>query len=347
MDTGLSALDLLSAAAFAHEEHRAHVHQPEREYPLDPALEPQFAPFQNGQLPPLPPESYEAYEPAPPAPVVEQQADDDGDKTDDDDTLAGPRITFKRPRDDDDPDPGRQLNGLGAHHEPPPFFAPSSLPSLASLGTFPPSSLPPLPSLSSSFLPPLPDLAHFTVLPPIPTTTSPYHPAPPSQHPHPQSLPHWVPEDAGLIRCVCPYTSDDGFTIQCDMCNVWQHAGCVSISPEDVPDEYLCELCDPRGAHERGVDGQRAEESQRRRMEAELRRAGDGEMRRGASVGVGAQVRQHQEIIQQQLQQQQQREHEHAVAAAALEQPAPRGKPRRSLTDDGSKNSVIRAPMKN
>ena len=91
-----------------------------------------------------------------------------------------------------------------------------------------------------------------------------------------------VPEDAGIIRCVCSYTSDDGFTIQCDSCNVWQHANCVSIRPEAVPEEYLCELCDPGAARERGVDRRRAEEGQRRRTENETR--GEG-MRRVSSGG--------------------------------------------------------------
>ncbi|KAM0754909.1 hypothetical protein T439DRAFT_278757, partial [Meredithblackwellia eburnea MCA 4105] len=88
----------------------------------------------------------------------------------------------------------------------------------------------------------------------------------------PHLLAHYVPPESGIIRCVCSVTADDGFTIQCDRCNVWQHALCVEISPDDVPDEYLCELCDPDGARSRGVDPRRAEEGQRRRIEAELMR---------------------------------------------------------------------------
>ncbi|KAL2062209.1 hypothetical protein VTL71DRAFT_6475 [Oculimacula yallundae] len=35
-----------------------------------------------------------------------------------------------------------------------------------------------------------------------------------------------------------------GFFLQCDMCKVWQHGGCVGIMNEDTsPDEYFCEEC--------------------------------------------------------------------------------------------------------
>ena len=41
-----------------------------------------------------------------------------------------------------------------------------------------------------------------------------------------------LPEDAG------------GLFIQCDMCKVWQHGGCVGIFDEaSTPDEYFCEQC--------------------------------------------------------------------------------------------------------
>ncbi|KAI9732946.1 MAG: hypothetical protein M1818_007379 [Claussenomyces sp. TS43310] len=44
---------------------------------------------------------------------------------------------------------------------------------------------------------------------------------------------------------VADYTDDlAGFFLQCDMCKVWQHGGCVGIKNEDMsPDEYFCELC--------------------------------------------------------------------------------------------------------
>lgn len=49
----------------------------------------------------------------------------------------------------------------------------------------------------------------------------------------------------GKIRCVCGNEEDDGFTIQCDGCLVWQHAICVGIARTTVPDTFLCEECRP------------------------------------------------------------------------------------------------------
>ncbi|ORX51607.1 SET domain-containing protein, partial [Hesseltinella vesiculosa] len=54
------------------------------------------------------------------------------------------------------------------------------------------------------------------------------------------------PVDTGLIRCICDSTEDDGFTIQCDRCLTWQHAYCMNISQKNIPDRYLCALCDKR-----------------------------------------------------------------------------------------------------
>ncbi|KAL9559568.1 hypothetical protein MBANPS3_000353 [Mucor bainieri] len=51
------------------------------------------------------------------------------------------------------------------------------------------------------------------------------------------------PVDTGLIRCVCPSTEDDGFTIQCERCLVWQHAFCVHITHANIPEHYLCDQC--------------------------------------------------------------------------------------------------------
>lgn len=53
-------------------------------------------------------------------------------------------------------------------------------------------------------------------------------------------------EDDGTIRCICGYDHDDGFTIQCEKCLVWQHAACVGITEDCVPNEYFCEKCLPR-----------------------------------------------------------------------------------------------------
>jgi hypothetical protein len=35
-----------------------------------------------------------------------------------------------------------------------------------------------------------------------------------------------------------------GLFVQCDICKVWQHGGCVGIMTEESsPDEYFCEQC--------------------------------------------------------------------------------------------------------
>lgn len=57
------------------------------------------------------------------------------------------------------------------------------------------------------------------------------------------------PPDSGRIRCVCQYDEDDGFTIQCEQCLVWQHAKCVGIGKNSVPEQYFCDECNP-GWHE-------------------------------------------------------------------------------------------------
>ncbi|KAJ2549263.1 SET domain-containing protein 3 [Coemansia sp. RSA 1933] len=75
-------------------------------------------------------------------------------------------------------------------------------------------------------------------------------------------------EDQGLIRCICNIDDDDGFTIQCENCLVWQHAVCVGVEQDNVPDEYLCEKCNPRK-----LDVKRAVEYQRRRLDSEHRNA--------------------------------------------------------------------------
>lgn len=75
-------------------------------------------------------------------------------------------------------------------------------------------------------------------------------------------------EEDEVTRCVCGYLEypgtpseaaksgaaltdpdaqgDDisGLFIQCDICKVWQHGGCVGIMQEEAsPDEYFCEEC--------------------------------------------------------------------------------------------------------
>ncbi|KAI8051243.1 hypothetical protein BDF22DRAFT_744854 [Syncephalis plumigaleata] len=82
-------------------------------------------------------------------------------------------------------------------------------------------------------------------------------------------------EDEGVIRCICDYDFDDGFTIQCDDCLVWQHGVCVGISEDNVPKEYLCERCSPRW-----LDTKAARERQKKRYEHFQRRVREPRKRR-------------------------------------------------------------------
>lgn len=50
----------------------------------------------------------------------------------------------------------------------------------------------------------------------------------------------------GEIKCICGFTEDDGFTIQCEKCFVWQHIICVGIDKNELPEVYFCDRCDPR-----------------------------------------------------------------------------------------------------
>ncbi|CAG9822140.1 unnamed protein product [Phaedon cochleariae] len=47
-----------------------------------------------------------------------------------------------------------------------------------------------------------------------------------------------------VTRCICTFVHDDGYMVECDRCKVWQHVQCV-VKNRQVPDEYLCEVCDP------------------------------------------------------------------------------------------------------
>ncbi|SHO79483.1 Similar to S.cerevisiae protein SET3 (Defining member of the SET3 histone deacetylase complex) [Malassezia sympodialis ATCC 42132] len=104
-------------------------------------------------------------------------------------------------------------------------------------------------------------------------------PTPPAVQPAPTDTPadeadddqendQGTDEEAGVIRCICECDDDDGFTIQCDKCFVWQHCACFGMSHSSVPDEYLCEQCDPRP-----VDVEYARAHQQRRLQEEVRKA--------------------------------------------------------------------------
>ncbi|KAK6531624.1 hypothetical protein TWF694_002803 [Orbilia ellipsospora] len=72
------------------------------------------------------------------------------------------------------------------------------------------------------------------------------------------------------IRCFCGYDQDDGFTIQCDKCQHWQHGSCVKINPKNVPDTFICYYCEIRDLHQSDV--KRAKDLQSKRIEVEGRK---------------------------------------------------------------------------
>lgn len=78
-----------------------------------------------------------------------------------------------------------------------------------------------------------------------------------------------------LIGFYCSgFLHDDGFMIECDKCKVWQHVRCVIKNNKKVPDDYLCEECDPTKpvdkAKARSLQQQWMRENQER--EAKLRK---------------------------------------------------------------------------
>lgn len=159
-----------------------------------------------------------------------------------------------------------------------------------------PTVLPPLPSLPpihqlpplQTFLPSTSSSRHtshvlnpFSSLPPLPSPPPAPIPQPAQIQPQapPFPPPHAIPIDAGTISCPCPNpTIDDGFTIQCEICNIWLHASCMGIREEDentnggklvmldgreVPEVFWCGRClewekDVREKKGRGGRGRRS-----------------------------------------------------------------------------------------
>lgn len=54
-----------------------------------------------------------------------------------------------------------------------------------------------------------------------------------------------TPDDS-ITRCICEFQHDDGYMIQCDKCGVWQHVDCMEVDRNNIPESYMCELCEPR-----------------------------------------------------------------------------------------------------
>ncbi|EEB06660.2 transcription elongation regulator [Schizosaccharomyces japonicus yFS275] len=49
-----------------------------------------------------------------------------------------------------------------------------------------------------------------------------------------------------VTRCICGSATDNGETfVQCDGCDNWQHASCMGLKSDALPEKYYCELCRP------------------------------------------------------------------------------------------------------
>ncbi|KAH8373407.1 hypothetical protein KR009_005957 [Drosophila setifemur] len=80
-----------------------------------------------------------------------------------------------------------------------------------------------------------------------------------------ETAPEAEAEDDSVTRCICELTHDDGYMICCDKCSAWQHVDCMGIDRQNIPEEYMCELCQPRA-----VDKTRARALQRQKRKEHM-----------------------------------------------------------------------------
>ena len=90
------------------------------------------------------------------------------------------------------------------------------------------------------------------------------------------------------IQCICSYQHDDGFLIECNKCNKWQHGVCMGISEGNVPELYECSICIPDAHHldiETAINTQEGfRESYQKEQEETERREKESEGREGGGV---------------------------------------------------------------
>ncbi|XP_064610601.1 PHD finger protein 20-like isoform X3 [Liolophura sinensis] len=54
-----------------------------------------------------------------------------------------------------------------------------------------------------------------------------------------------------VVNCHCGQNEENGLMIQCEVCFCWQHAACFNITPQTLPQRYVCYVClDPPGVRE-------------------------------------------------------------------------------------------------
>lgn len=101
-------------------------------------------------------------------------------------------------------------------------------------------------------------------------------PHPPPQRRQPQApVDGGVEEDDGEIICICEMRHDDGFSVQCETCNNWQHMICYYPSESDRPGEHqkhYCFDCQPRWLD--ADQAKQRQEKQIRRQALDSRRPG-------------------------------------------------------------------------
>lgn len=74
-----------------------------------------------------------------------------------------------------------------------------------------------------------------------------------------------IEEDDGEIICICGMRHDDGFSVQCETCNNWQHMICYYPTEADRPGEHqkhYCFDCQPRW-----LDADQAKERQKKQIQ--------------------------------------------------------------------------------
>ncbi|KAK6533882.1 hypothetical protein TWF281_005229 [Arthrobotrys megalospora] len=94
------------------------------------------------------------------------------------------------------------------------------------------------------------------------------------------------------IRCFCGYDQDDGFTIQCDRCLHWQHASCVNIRQNSVPETFICYYCEVRDLTQAEITKARDSQSKRiggesKKTQAQAKRAAGASHRKRDTNGAG------------------------------------------------------------
>ncbi|XP_078006378.1 PHD finger protein 20 isoform X4 [Phascolarctos cinereus] len=54
--------------------------------------------------------------------------------------------------------------------------------------------------------------------------------------------------DFEVVRCICEVQEENDFMIQCEECQCWQHGVCMGLLEDNVPEKYICYICqDPPG----------------------------------------------------------------------------------------------------